>query len=354
MKRSSEDVKVVNAYKLRVPYGVSAIDGICKGMTNLKDVYLSSTVKEIGVDCFFGCTGLRSLSLNSQITSIGMNAFSQSGLVMFIAPKSLKVFGGAAFAGCFSLKSVKIDAINLKSILSNCFRGCKNLEQVDLREVISIGDFAFRDCVSLKTISGLHRICYFSVACFRGCSALESVSLLGAEYIDEFAFSYCNHLREVVIGEKIVELDCNVFYNCVKLKIVRFEGKCKKLKTISEKCFANCASLEEIEIPESVVAVEECAFYNCSNLRHIKFRGKKLQHLDAQCFSGCTNLESIGMSGVSCIEDTAFEGCNKLKKVYTNSIRSMRELGVSKKIASLERYITPYGEYDRNYNKLSN
>ncbi|MBR5576473.1 MAG: leucine-rich repeat domain-containing protein, partial [Bacteroidaceae bacterium] len=69
------------------------------------------SVKSIGYSAFYGCFGLRSVTISNSVTSIGDYAFSYSGLTSVTIPNSVTSIGNNAFMGCSGLTSVHISDI---------------------------------------------------------------------------------------------------------------------------------------------------------------------------------------------------------------------------------------------------
>lgn len=120
----------------------------------LKEIVLSKGLKSIGVRAFYGCTALWSVALPDALESIRENAFyGCDNLLSVTFGKSLRSIGINAFYRCDSLSSVVLPA-SLAALPASCFADCSALETVDLGGVRTVGDQAFRGCVSLKTVKG--------------------------------------------------------------------------------------------------------------------------------------------------------------------------------------------------------
>ena len=122
----------------------------CSGLTELQEVFLPSTVIEIGSDAFFDCISLREISAPNA-TSIGSSAFYYCQSLTTVSLPAATSIGSSAFHDCQNLTTVSLPAAT--SIGSSAFYYCKNLTTVSLPAATSIGSSAFYSCYSLATVS---------------------------------------------------------------------------------------------------------------------------------------------------------------------------------------------------------
>jgi len=100
--------------------------------------------------------------INSQtVVAISEEAFANDLLLRTVVlPSNYPGFaiGRRAFAGCAGLSNVLGPnygslGFNQAFISIKAFRGCSSLDSFNLSGVIAIGEGAFRDCVSLRTVT---------------------------------------------------------------------------------------------------------------------------------------------------------------------------------------------------------
>lgn len=124
-----------------VEIGGAAFDR-CK---KLKKIQLPSTIRSVGVTAFSG-TGIKDIDLPSGITSFGMSAFANSSLEAIVIPSEVRTIPEAAFMNCKSLKSVVLNS-NVEKIERWAFL-YTSLKQVKLpASVTEIAVNAFPDCL---------------------------------------------------------------------------------------------------------------------------------------------------------------------------------------------------------------
>ncbi len=76
----------------------------CSGLTS---VTIGNNVTSIGWGAFYGCSGLTSVTIGGSVTSIGYRAFEGcSGLTSITIPDGVTSIGEYAFSGCSGLKNI--------------------------------------------------------------------------------------------------------------------------------------------------------------------------------------------------------------------------------------------------------
>ena len=243
-----------------IPDGTVAIRADAfSGQTSLTSIVIPNSVTSIEDSAFRGCNSLTSVTIPNSVTSIGISAFSGcTSLVSVTIPDGVTSIGYGAFWGCTSLTSVIIGN-GVTSIGGAAFRDCTSLTSIIIPgSVTSIGDQAFGYCPSLErltvapgnpkyhsagncvieTATGtLIQGCNNSVIpsdgsvtsigdyAFRGCTSLTSITIPDSvTSIGDHAFDNCTALTSIVIPDSVTSIGAYAFAYCDSLTSVTFDG----------------------------------------------------------------------------------------------------------------------------------
>jgi ribosomal protein L32 len=254
---------------------------------SLPDKYNDKNYK-IKSYAFYGCSGLTSVTIPNNVTSIGGGTFSNcSSLTSFTIPNSVTSIGGYAFEGCSSLTSITIPD-----------------------SVTSIGGYAFE-----------------------GCSSLINVTIPDSvKSIDYGTFSNCSSLTSITIPNSVTSIDDGTFSNCSSLSSITIPNS---VTYIGYYTFEGCSSLTSITIPDSVTAIDMFAFSNCSSLTSITIPDS-VTDIDLYAFSGCSSLTSVTIgNGVTSIGNSAFDGCDSLTSVLFKKTSGWKVYYYTGKVTSI-------------------
>ena len=147
------------------------------------------------------------------------------------------------FAGYTGVKTLEIQ--NVYSFGDEAFKGCSSLEGIKNfnAKLLSIGNSAFKDCIALKSISGR-------------ASNLQNVGL--------YAFSNTS-LQYFDFGDNLASIERNAFEGCQVLK--------------------------KITVPSSLQTIEENAFSGCDNITKISYKGDKTGWNNINIKSGNSSID---------------------------------------------------------------
>lgn len=259
------------------------------------------------------------------VKRIGHSAFKGFGAagteVTFNLPSSLVSIADYAFFSCPTLKNITIPA-SVETIGAACFRSCPALESFTFEEgskLTSIAQNAFGECPTLKNVTIPASVKTIGRECFAWCSALESVTFEKGSKLTTIGnklFYACYALKSITIPASVETIGEYCFYCCTALESVTFE-EVSKLTSIAQKAFGECPALKSITIPASVETIGEFCFAYCYALESVTFeKGSKLTTIGGSAFDSCEALKSITIpASVETVGQYCFAWCEALEPV---------------------------------------
>ncbi len=133
---------------------------IFRGFTHLKTINFGAHENfSIGSRAFDGCTGLTTLDIPDNVTTLAENAFEDcSGLTTVRIGDGVTAIGHTAFEGCTGITSLDLGAA-VQTIGSYAFSGCTSLTSLTIPASVTTidggtwsGTGAFHNCTHLKEI----------------------------------------------------------------------------------------------------------------------------------------------------------------------------------------------------------
>lgn len=206
---------------------------------------------------------------------------------------------------------------------NDAFENCTSLRTVSMSdEVTTIDVAAFSGCTNLTTITLSNNIGRIFYAAFRGCSNLSKITLPSSLwFLDQAVFQWCHSLTEIIIPENVETIGDDVFEGCYALNKISVSSQNTTYDSRN-----NCNAIIETEtntllygcngttIPNGIVAISDNAF-KWSYIRSITIPGT-VKRIGENAFSACCKLTSVQMlEGVNNIEEDAFAGCEKLTSI---------------------------------------
>ena len=342
-----------------VPDGVTMIQsGAFARCSTLLRITIPEGVTSIESGAFEDCTRLIHVTIPDSMTFIGATAFSQCYKAVFhisykaanrsdhfvienetlkkykgpggnvSIPNGIKSIGEFAFKDSISLSSVTIP-YGVTSIGESAFAGCTSLTCVTIPDsVISIGEKAFYRCNNLPKVTVPEKVLSIYNR-FRGFPNIDGFVIINGkliEYIDlggkmtvpkdvprkGTVFTSRGEETSVIIPDGVKIVDDYAFKGCENLTSVVIPDS---VTSIGYEAFRQCKSLRNLTIPQSVTEINGRAFMWCSRLTNLIIP-EGVTHINNYTFYECTSLSSIVIpNSVSSIGDAAFQGCKSLTNI---------------------------------------
>ena len=307
------------------------------GKTSLTSVVLPTTTVIIGKNAFRACSGLKSITLQPLLSTIGDYAFYGSGLTTLTIPGAVASMGQYAFATCTALTTLTISA-GVTVIGIYAFSGCTSIQTLTIPSSVSqLGNYSFQNCTALSTLTlneGLKTIGKYA---FNGCNVLATVIIPGTiSQIDEFAFFGCIGLIQVIFNEGKVKglaiIENGAFNGCKNITgTILFPSSIGEIRGSSWNygAFFGCTSIKGIVLSEGITYIGSAAFSGCTSLTGNLVLPSTLKKIDDSSAFQTTGITSLTIQyGINYIGGSAFNNCTNLKG-NLNIASSVNTIGYS-------------------------
>ena len=324
--------------KASIPYCVTKIGNYAfKNCEKLSEINLPNSLTVIGSSAFEDCSDLTSVAIPNSVTSIGESAFEDcTGLTSITIPNSVTSIGNRAFRICDNLSEINVSASNAtyssldgvlfdknKTRLIQYPAGKPGTKYNIPNGVISIGDSAFMECLSLTSMSIPVSVTSIGNFAFMRCSGLSNITIPNSvTSIGYRAFADCTTLTDIQIPDSVTSIGNAAFENCTDLANVTIPAG---VTTISEYTFSHCRSLTDVTIPDGVTSIGHSAFSGCSSLKSIIIPSS-VTSIERAAFERCTGLTSVVIP-VGVTNLAGFRGCTGLTSIIIpDSVTSIGNL----------------------------
>ncbi|MFW6002624.1 MAG: leucine-rich repeat domain-containing protein, partial [archaeon] len=298
IKIKQENGKLISYSKLNdnqeysIPEGIKVIgeDSFIKN-TNLKRVFIPSSVEIIENMAFYGCENLTEVIFDSDIKleQIGYSAFSNcKSLAAFTLPNSLQVIEQSTFQDCKNLQQFEIgNDSNLRKIEFVAFSGCESLSSISLPEKLEVIEAGAFHETNIKNIHLTKNV-----------KTVEGYFLTTEnDYEPTITVAESNDYFTIEDG-------------------ILFSADMKQLVG-----YPRYLKVPMYKIPESVESIGKWAFFDNQHLRHIDlYNGGKLKKMYKFAIGSCNNIKKIILpKHITDIEDGATGRLKGLKYVVVTT-----------------------------------
>ncbi len=267
-----------------------------------------------------------------------------------IVPDEVHTIGEGAFKACVSLKKIVLPS-GLTDIRDGAFKGCRKLREIRIPAgVSSIGSYAFHRCHELKSISLPASVKELGDCVFLYCDSLTHAEIPGVEHLGKQVFVNDVLLRELEISPNLREEDiCDVFTGCIRITDFSFpDGQRIVIPNAVE------AVAGKMEIPSIVRAVavdilrmmeldNRCLAKFQTNLKHVEIP-EGIEKIGKSSFFDKRGIISVKFpASLREIDSRAFRNCISLEKVVFREEQIQIHEDAFKNCSSLREIVMPDG-----------
>ena len=250
-----------------------------------------------------------------------------------VAGKPVVSIGNSAFYNNVSLKKVSLPG-SVREICDYAFDNCLALEEISFSpNIVRIGFNAFSDCEKLREIKLPAALKLIETSAFARCTSLEKIHVNPElEIIERDSFIGCDSIAEIYLTDvsawceiSFENISANPISSAERLYVsgeLTEELTITDAETISEYAFFRFSGLKKLTLGEGVVNVSDSAFSSCSSLQRLTV-SDSVKKIGTSAFNSCTALEYIAMGGgVEYFAGLAFYDCKSLYALEISDIKS--------------------------------
>ena len=284
-------------------------DGAKGDITFKKEVYINGGKHTVTAVC-----GLGNYSSEATDQKKGFSENTNITGITFEEGSQIKWIGDHAFKNCSSLKTINNVPAGLTDINEWCFESTA-LESVDLSNtnVTIMKDGVFYNNKSLTSIKLPNKL----------------------ENFWDNAFNGCTSLNNIVMPSTVVGIHNNVFEGCTSLSNVTFNDS---YTTLGHHVFKNCP-LAAVTFPNTLNSIGEYAFEN-TKLNTVDLSNTQIKSLPNGCFFICENLSDVKLpKDLTDIGNNAFISTPIASITFPSSLQKIGDYAFQK--AKLENVVIP-------------
>ncbi len=326
----------------------------CVSLTNVD----LGSLTTIGGFAFNNCSSL-TLQENTSIPAFenvaefafsGCSALGTNGGVIDLSTKGLTV-GDFAFNGCGNIRLSSGDLSTLTTIGNHAFDWCGSLgldsdgnaQEITLRDVTSIGMYAFRSCVNANVVSGLSHLDKISSGAFQGASKFTGYSSAAA-------------VEDRYLSLPLVDSVGISGFSESGIVDVRFskdgKGAESELTRVYDDAFYNCDDLVSVSGLDNVVQSGKNAFANCDKLEELRLPALTSDLCAGGLFANSTAIKVLSLPQLVNNDTYVYdENGDESATTFINMVNDLRGL-VTLDMPALVAEIGAWGDGFQNMDKL--
>jgi len=317
--------------KVNIPDSVKVLGSdVFLACRKLENVVLSASLEEIPESAFYGAGHAMKVTIPQGVKKINIAAFSETDIKYLYIPSSVTSIVSRSFYNSTVCNSDQYSDPPVIYVDKNDEARVKDMLKYEgsaFRAVKEVTTGTWKDPQTGIVWSWLLR--NGEVEIYGG----KKISAISATTKDSITVP-----EYVTNGMKVTRIGDYAFYHCNKLDSVEIpEG----ITSIGRNAFEGCTALTEVDIPTSVTEIGDGAFFKCKKLADSETGCVIIRGVLYGYFGTKTKLSLP--SEVTRIGREAFSGGKKIKQLYINSVISDIGEQVFKDCSNLAKISVPYG-----------
>ena len=256
------------------------------GNHTVTSVVIPEDVETIEKCAFYNCTLLTDVTLPKSCKTISTQAFEKCKALENINLDNVKVIADQAFYNCSKLTCEDLGGANLSGVYAIGSKAFYNsgLTSVELNGLSMVGNACFENCRSLSDVV-LGERTRVGKNMFKN-TAITEITIYG-DTVGDQAFNNCTSLKTVVFEKDLTYLGASAFAKCSALENVTFKGQ---IEEIASSAFASCSSLTSLTLPNGKVKIGDSAFSGTALQKLVFAENTEIVELGKLAFRNVTGL----------------------------------------------------------------
>lgn len=293
---------------------IGVADNAFAYLFNIKEMYVPSSVKYFGKDCFLNDWELYDINVRYDGT------VSQWCDIEFANKYSNPSVGGKIYIQGELIEKQQIMPEGIEEIKNYAFYGSDLELLVFPNSLKRIGDFAFADCDNLRKITINKGIEHIGDSVFHNCHLLQQIDFDGT--INQWStvelqapssnpFYYTDYFYingEIPSGSIVIDSPEIKSYTFSGANSITALHTTSQVRSIGRSAFKECESLQEVYLAEGLKEISDYAFYNCNDLKTVVLP-ESVTGLGTEAFYGAEKLNTVTLpDGITYLGNKVFWG----------------------------------------------
>lgn len=271
--------------KITIPATVTEIgDHAFLNNSGFKQIVFESgsRLERIGYSAFFGCSGITSIALPSNVKVIGSMAFADCSSLSgtFTLPTAMTDYGASAFVGCDNLTGFALAASNPHyTVLNGVLYDADNTTIHCYPAAKSGNHFSVPDTATTV-----------SACAFYGNDSLTSVDLENVTTVRGYAFADCANLA-TVLSEKTAIIEGFAFSG------TEWYEKNKDFAVVGHVVYSCQGTATDLDL-SGYSSISPYAAYGNHSVKTVTFNNTA-RNIGSFAFAGCENLDTVFLNNLN-------------------------------------------------------